>query len=234
MKWQCVICSAERRTRLRPALCDCGALDSFLPAETAISKFERASEIKTTPRKRYPTGDKELDALLGGGFPAGALVLLWGRGGSGKSRCALRWATKMGNTLALSLEMEKDECIRSGLEAGAKLSNLLYTQDEECELPARGVRCLVLDSISECRDQEAMCARLKEWAQRTLGIVFMVCHATKAGQYKGPSTLQHWGNGEIQVRASKTKPGFARVRFNKSRFCPLGAAFVPVVGLHAV
>jgi len=233
MKWECLICNAQRNTRLAPTLCDCGALDSFLPAEQAASAFTKATDVKAEPRKRYLTGDKELDALTNG-FPAGARVLLWGRGGSGKSRCALRWATHIGKTLALSVEMEEDECVRSAREAGGKLSELVITRDENAQLPSRGVRCLVLDSISECRDQEAMLARLTAWATQTRGIVFMVCHATKAGQYKGPTGLQHWGEAEIRVRASKAKPGMARLTFGKSRFCANGSASVPLVRLHAV
>lgn len=232
MKWQCLICQASRISRLCPTLCECGALDSFLPVEDE-AKFTKASDVKAEPRKRYTCGDKELDALTGG-FPAGARVLLWGRGGSGKSRCALRWATRIGKTLALSLEMETDECVRSAREAGGKISELLITRDEQAELPARGVRCLVLDSISECRDQDAMLARLTAWTQRTRGIVFMVCHATKAGQFRGSSELQHWGDAEIRVRASKAKPGLARLSFGKSRFCANGSATVPLVALHSL
>jgi hypothetical protein len=62
----------------------------------------------------------------------------------------------------------------------------------------------------------------------------MVCHATKAGQFKGSSDLQHWGEAEIQMRASRSKPGTARARFNKSRICALGTVSVPLVKLHAV
>jgi predicted ATP-dependent serine protease len=232
MKWQCAICEATERGGVRPTLCDCGATYSFLPLVTeSAGSFRRASEIDATPKPKHATGDKELDALMGGGFPNGARVLLWGRGGSGKTRCALRWATHIGTTAAYSLEMAEEDFVTSARQAGAKVARLLVNRDEQAD-PPRAARCVVYDSISEAKDPGPVLERLKTWASKTGGIVFLICHATKAGQYKGPSTLQHFGEAEMQVSASRSKPGSARVRINKSRFCQLGRAVVPLVGLH--
>jgi len=234
MKWQCALCDATERGT-KPSLCSqCGAVDSFLPLALAPSAFVRASDVRPSNVKPLPTGDKELDAILAGGFPPKTRVLLWGKGGSGKSRCALRWATRLGKALAVSLEMDEELCARTAREAGARIGNLLITRDEQAQIPTRGVAAVVLDSISECSNQEEVCERLSAWAQQTGGVVFMVCHATKSGQYRGPSTLQHWGDVEMQVSASRRQPGSARVRVNKSRICPLGSAVVPLVALHSV
>lgn len=227
MKWSCVVCSHHLRSGVRPELCAlCGAMRSFIPYE-APSTYERAVDVKAEQLKRYSTGDGAIDTLTGGGFPAGARVLIWGRGGSGKSRCALRWATHIGQALAVSLEMDNELCVRTAREAGACVEKLLITRDEKAELPGKRVRCIVWDSISQAVEPEQACERLSEWAARTQGIVLLVCHATKGGDYRGPSTLQHWGEAELQVR--KSKRGFARVIVNKSRFCPTGSAVVSLV-----
>lgn len=231
MRWACTCCQHSERAHLRPVLCsNCGAPDSFLPDEQSAGAFVAATELKKPPAKRYATGDSDLDTVLGGGIPAGARVLVWGRGGSGKSRCALRWATRIGSTACVSLEMEEGECVRTAREAGGKISQLRITRDEAAPLPR--VRCIVYDSISEARDPEQALERLKDWASSTGGIVLLVCHATKAGDYRGPSTLQHWGEAEIKIR--KAPQGKARAMVLKSRFCPTGSALVPLVGLHSV
>ncbi len=233
MKWNCALCDRSVTARVRPTLCDCGGVDCFLVVAAVESAFKSAAEVSNEILKRYPTGDATLDALTLGGIPAKARILVWGRGGSGKSRCALRWATRIGRTACVSLEMTEADCKRCALEAGGKLSNLLISTDEAADLP-RGVRCIVYDSISEAKDPTLALERLKAWATRTSGLVFVVCHATKAGQFRGPSTLQHWGEAEFKVSASKSQKGHARVRVLKSRFCPGGAVTVPLVGLHAI
>lgn len=238
MKWECTICEHVERSNAKPELCArCGALNCFLPLQSAPSSFQRAADIKPKPVQRLPTGDNELDALLGGGFPPSTRVLVWGVGGSGKSRCALRWATKLagrGHAIAVSLEMDEELCTRTAREAGGKISRLLITRDEAPTLPTRGVQALVYDSISEAQEPEAACKMLSAWAKSSGGIVLLVCHATKDGQYRGPSTLQHWGEVEMQVSAARNQPGSAHLQIKKSRVSPLGVATVPLVGLHAV
>lgn len=236
MKWQCTVCDHTERAHVRPALCNyCGAPDAFLPHEGEHMKrsaFVSATEIKATatPRQRYATRDSDLDAVLGGGVPEGARVLVHGRGGSGKSRCCLRWATRIGSTAIISLEMQEDEAVRTCDEAGGRISQLRVTRDELAPLPR--VRSIVYDSISEARQPELALERLKDWASSTGGIVWLVCHATKSGDYRGPSTLQHWGEAEIKVR--KAKQGHSRALVLKSRFCSTGSALVPLVGLRSV
>lgn len=238
MKWCCCACEVETRSRVRPALCHhCGAVDSYLPAApiNEAGAFKRADRLSSKPAPRLSTGEANLDALLGGGFPAGSTILLWGRGGSGKSRCALRWSTRSGVTACVSLEMTDELCSSTAHSAGGRNDRLLITRDEKAELP-RSARFCVYDSISRAREPAQALERLEQWAKRTGGVAIVVCHATKAGDYRGPSTLQHWGDAEMQVSASKRQPGSARVRVNKSRFCGLGSAVVPIVGatLHLV
>ena len=50
--------------------------------------------VKPTPRKRLSSGIKGLDAMLGGGIPAGYSVLLAGPSGSGKSVLATQFITE--------------------------------------------------------------------------------------------------------------------------------------------
>lgn len=233
MSWTCCTCELVSRARIKPTLCHhCGALDTFLRTAAAAdaSSFQRADTlVSSKPTPRYTTNERELDALLGGGLPAGSTILLWGRGGSGKSRCALRWSTRNALTACVSVEMTEELCTTSCASAGGRLDRLLITRAVDAE-PPRSARFVIYDSISKARDQDAVLDRLEQWAKRTGGVAIAICHATKAGDYRGASTLQHWPDVEIQVSATKKHPGHARVRINKSRFCALGSALVPIVG----
>ncbi len=204
----------------------CGGVSSFVKVEGPHG-LQRASQLATKPTKRYSTGVGELDTALGGGLPAGATVLLWGRGGSGKSRIALRVGTRLGSCLAVSLEMTEELCRDTAASAGGDLDQLYITRDEQRELPR--VRCVVWDSISRTIDQDAALVRLEAWAKKTGGVVLLVCHANKSGDYRGPSTLQHWPDAELRVTQARTRPGQARVRVLKSRFCACASAYVPIV-----
>ena len=233
MRWQCVVCERVKRSSVKPELCDCGALQTFLPVATEASAFKAAATISEEAQQRHPTGDRELDALMLGGIPNSARLLVWGRGGSGKSRCALRWATHIGPTACYSLEMPEDLCKRTAREAGGKLKRLRITRDELADVPS-GARCVVYDSISEAQHPTEALERLKRWATKTGGIVFLVCHANKEGDYRGPSTLQHWPEAELELVGSLDNPGVTQVHVRKSRFCPKGSASAPLVALHAV
>ncbi len=229
MKWTCVICTHNASSTIRPELCSaCGGIRSFAKVEQATA-FRRAVDIQTKTVKRYSTSVGELDTALAGGIPAGATLLLWGRGGAGKSRGALRIGTQLGRCLCVSLEMTDELCRDTAASAGANLSQLYIERDEAIELPTRGFWCVVWDSISRTRDQDGTLTRLEAWAKRTGGIAIVVCHATKAGDFRGPSTLQHWPDAEIRMQQARSKRGMARARVLKSRFCECPAsALVPI------
>lgn len=229
MKWTCVLCESSIHSIVKPELCgNCGGVRSFANVAAEVP-YKRASEIKPSFVKRYSTGIGELDTALGGGIPAGSTIMLWGRGGSGKSRSALRIGTQLGQCLCVSIEMTEELCTATAASAGGNIEKLFITRDESTALPGRGVRCVVWDSISRTVKQEEALVRLEAWAKRTGGVVLLVCHATKGGEYRGPSTLQHWPDAEIRFSQARARPGHARVRVLKSRFCECPAsAYVPI------
>lgn len=75
-----------------------------------------------------PTGSKELDAILGGGYAAGRVHLLEGRPGSGKTTLALQFlmaARDRGETgLYVSLSEGRDELLQSGASHGWNLDGI--------------------------------------------------------------------------------------------------------------
>lgn len=235
--WTCTNCDETTTGAIAPALCEvCGALDSFeATIENSLSRAVPATSLLNHTFKRIPSGDKDLDELLAGGFAQGTRVLAWGRGGCGKSRATLRWSSKLGKTLALSLEMHPALTAQSALGAGAELDalHIIDTYEHfEAEARAHRARVTLLDSISDGvpRDQQlSVLQRLKVWAESTGGIAIVICHANKRGSYAGRTWLEHWPEYLLKFAAEDQAPGFARVSVKKSRFCPKGSALVPIV-----
>src|SRR5699024_8449592 len=71
------------------------------PAPTTISVDELARpipEVDATHAEGFPTGVSEFDRVLGSGLVPGAVILLAGEPGSGKSTVALDIAVQVANT----------------------------------------------------------------------------------------------------------------------------------------
>lgn len=223
--WQCPECAAVAFRRVRPGSCaECGAY----PLEPALPTSERADAVSAEAPERDPTGEAELDALLGGGLVRGSRALLYGRGGTGKSRCAFRWGTHIGTTLALSLEMPVALAALSARDAGADLSRLhLLTSHESLVAEARivGARVVIVDSLSEHPDASACLRQLGELA--TLGVTSIyIAHRTIAGHAKGGSRVQHAPDYELFLSRAGSDDGPVRVAVRKSRFSGTGEASV--------
>lgn len=232
MQWACVICEYREACTVEPKLCGrCGACDTFAPLELEVKKPRRARELlNSTHYERIPTGDANLDILLEGGFVRGHTVLVWGKGGSGKSRVCLRWASMMpGLAGVISLEMADSLAAFAADSAGADIDNLDIS--ETLLTPTPAYRTLVLDSISVMPDKQAasVCAELTTWAKQTGGIAFVICHITKGGDLAGRGWLEHWPDYVLRVSQARKVRG-ARIRVMKSRFSPCETCVVPLVG----
>lgn len=230
MQWSCILCRYREHSSHQPTLCDrCGALDSYAADIEEPVILPTATELLQRGKfHRLETGDVNLDNLLLGGIVAGSTVMLWGRGGSGKSRVALRWASFMGQSLVLSLEMADSLCAHSANSAGAIIENLDIS--ELVIAPSVQHRTIILDSLSELPENEgkALAVRLKQWAKDTKGIVFLIVHMTKSGEYAGRNWIRHWPDYELRVSQAKKVQG-ARVSVLKSRYSPLDSVVVPLV-----
>jgi len=174
---------------------------------------------------RIETGEADVDEMLFGGLVEGSRTLLWGRGGTGKSRLAMRWSTGTCNALYISLEMYEPIAAQSARSVGADVNRLFVTESyERFGRKARecGARIVVLDSISVVPriEQKELLEDLTRWAERNRGVVIVICHQNKHGQHAGSHAIQHWGDCEIFLKHSKS--GAVIVQVLKSRGCPVG------------
>lgn len=161
---------------------------------------------------RLATGIHEFDFVLGGGVVPGAMVLVGGEPGIGKSTILLQVAARLeaaghrtlyvsGEESPLQVKLRAD---RLGASAGA-VSLLGETNLETILATAASTRptVMMVDSIQTVftGDLEGApgnvgqvrecAARLMRFAKESGTAVFVVGHVTKGGGIAGPKTLEH-------------------------------------------
>ena len=183
--------------------------------------FGEGGQVLETPRlrdvvgaeeHRLKTGIAEFDFVLGGGVVPGAMVLVGGEPGIGKSTILLQVAARLeaaghgalyvsGEESPLQVKLRAD---RLGADAGS-VSLLGETNLETILATAATVapKVMVVDSIQTVftGDLEGApgnvgqvrecAARLMRFAKESGTAVFVVGHVTKGGGIAGPKTLEH-------------------------------------------
>ena len=169
-------------------------------------------EIQTTDTERTTTGIDELDAVLGGGLVPGAVALIGGEPGIGKSTLLLQAASAIaaaGRTVLYATGEESAAQVRlRGDRLGVHSRNLLVLAETDVDAIVARARetkanVLVVDSIQavRCSDLESIAgsvaqvrecaARLVTHAKSTGVPVLLVGHVTKDGALAGPRVLEH-------------------------------------------
>jgi DNA repair protein RadA/Sms len=198
-----------------------------------------ANDVEVLPTGHLPTGIGELDRALGGGVVPGAVALLGGDPGIGKSTLLLQvlagWSHgECGPALYVTGEESPQQVVlrarRLGVDArGLRL--LAETRIEEILAQAAiekpGV--MVVDSIQTVYSdllpsapgsvaQVRECgARLVRFAKETGTVTFLVGHVTKEGALAGPRVLEHMVDTVLYFEADAGQR-FRLVRAVKNRF----------------
>ena len=241
---------------------DCGAWNSLSEsiAETggtrprapaAPGRPVAASSVDLAPDTRTETKLSELDRVLGGGLVAGAVVLVGGEPGIGKSTLLLQVLAGLadGAGTARTLYVTGEESIRQvalrakRLEVAADRVRLLAETRVETVLDVlarESPRIVVIDSIqtmftdalqsapgSVAQVRESA-ARLARHAKEHAVSVLLVGHVTKDGALAGPRVLEHMVDTVLYFE-SEADRRFRVIRAVKNRF---GAA--NEIGLFAM
>src|SRR5207253_1036050 len=162
--------------------------------------------------RRWQTGLREFDFVLGGGIVPGSVVLVGGKPGIGKSTLLLQCAARLEQagvpTLYVSGEESPDQirlrAARLTVDAGA-VHVLGETRLEAIthHAHALGARVVLVDSIQTTYTDELegapgnvgqvreCAARLMRFAKEAGPAVLLVGHVTKGGGIAGPKTLEH-------------------------------------------
>jgi len=201
------------------------------PKVTALKDVTRAAEV------RVSTGIGELDRVLGGGLVEGAVVLVGGDPGIGKSTLLLQAVAKMAAQLpALYVTGEESLAQVAGraMRLDLPLDNLQALAETGVESILRHAaeakpRLIVADSVqtlwtetltaapgsvSQVRESAA---RLVRYAKETGTAVFLVGHVTKEGGIAGPRVLEHMVDAVLYFEG-ESGSRFRVLRAFKNRF----------------
>ncbi|MCY4756549.1 DNA repair protein RadA [Pelomonas aquatica] len=195
------------------------------------------SEIEASDFERTPTGQEELDRVLGGGIVAGGVVLIGGDPGIGKSTLLLQAVESLSQTVKVLYvtgeESGAQVAMRSrrlGL-AGDKvrvlaeigLEKILATLDAEqpdfCVIDS--IQTLYSEQLSSAPGSVAQvrecAAQLTRTAKARGCSIVLVGHVTKEGALAGPRVLEHIVDTVLYFEGD-THSSFRLVRAIKNRF----------------
>ncbi|RRD93749.1 DNA repair protein RadA [Clostridiales bacterium COT073_COT-073] len=202
------------------------------------AKPENLKDISLTDEIRISTGLSELDRVLGGGVMEGAVVLIGGDPGIGKSTLLLQICQRLGSQKKKILYVSGEESLRQiklrAERLGVNEDNLLIYSEVGFNLIEETIAVedpdiLMIDSIqtvyqpevssaagsvSQVREVTANLVRLA----KTRGMaVFIVGHVTKEGLIAGPRVLEHMVDTVLYFEGDKNA-AYRLLRAVKNRF----------------
>jgi len=201
------------------------------------ARLQNLSEIEARETERIPTGIGEFDRALGGGLVAGAVVLIGGDPGIGKSTLLLQALSHLsldqkvlyisgeesGEQVALRARRLSLDTTRLQLMAEINLERILATLQAEKPLVAvvDSIQTLWSDQLSSAPGSVAQvreCAAQLTRLAKQVGItVILVGHVTKEGALAGPRVLEHIVDTVLYFEGD-THSSFRLVRACKNRF----------------
>lgn len=194
------------------------------------------TEVTGEKEQRRPSGSRELDRVLGGGLVAGALMLIGGEPGIGKSTLMLQVALQIKNVKVLYISGEESEgqlrmrATRLGMEQ-PQCFILTETDTERIFKHIDGLQpqMVVVDSIQTLTtpniDSSAgsisqireCAAEFQRYSKETGTPVFLIGHITKEGSLAGPKILEHMVDTVLQFEGDHNHV-YRILRATKNRF----------------
>ena len=197
-------------------------------------------EVDVQDAEAVPTGIGELDRVLGGGLVPGAVVLLAGEPGIGKSTLLLEAAAAYANTGARTLVITGEEsAAQVKLRAdriGALSKNLYLAAETDLgsvlgQVAAVEPRLLIVDSVQTIASaavdgtpggvtqvREVAAALIRDAKERNMACV-LVGHVTKDGSIAGPRILEHLVDVVLQFEGDRAS-SLRMIRAAKNRYGP--------------
>ena len=211
-KWlgQCPMCK-EWNTFVEEKVITSSVSASVKTDRDIEKKIVALSQVNTDEQKRFQTGMKELDRVLGGGIVPGSLVLVGGDPGIGKSTLLLQVCQKLAKERQVLYISGEESLVQIKLRAN-RMGDFSNNMKLFCETNLGTIRdviekkqpeFVVIDSIQTMYSEEVASApgsvsQVRESTNvfmqlsKGLGItIFIVGHVTKEGTVAGPRVLEH-------------------------------------------
>ena len=224
---------------------DCASWNTLTETTISVPKPAAGPGIAATTLQalpndieaRHATGFDEFDRVLGGGLVPGAVILLGGDPGVGKSTLLQQVSASLMQELPLcyatgeeSLRQIGQRSLRLGLDAASmnlladtSLENVL-DQAQRCK-----ARVLVIDSMQTMTSENLPSApgsvaqlregvgRIVQFAKQNEVSVFIIGHVTKEGAIAGPRVVEHMLDTVLYFESDPSSR-YTLIRSVKNRF----------------
>ena len=187
-----------------------GSVDKNEKNNSKVSpdKIVNLNDLKDSPNFRLETTISELDGVLGGGIVKGALILLGGDPGVGKSTLALQIAQNIKDTLYISGEESANQIKIRAERLKVNLGQFKFLAQTNIEKILSTIEdqkppLVIVDSIQTMTSIEASgssgsVSQITSVASQLIGLakkldipIIIIGHVTKDGIVAGPKTLEH-------------------------------------------
>lgn len=238
-KWQgrCPLCgewNTLEETIVLPAANGNSRFQSWASGQSAVQLLAEVSAVEV---QRTPTGMNELDRVLGGGLVDGAVILLGGDPGIGKSTLLLQTIALLAeeeSVLYVSGEESAQQVALRAQRLGIQADRVHLLAEIRVEAISAAIarlnpKVVVIDSIqtmysdsitsapgsvSQVRECAAQLTRLAK--QQGISML-LVGHVTKDGAIAGPRVLEHMVDTVLYFEG-ETHSNYRMIRAIKNRF----------------
>jgi DNA repair protein RadA/Sms len=236
LKWQgqCPHCSAWNT--LLETVAEKTTSSRYHPLAES-SRLTRLDEVEANEAPRLATGITELDRVLGGGLVRGAVVLIGGDPGIGKSTLLLQALTLMSERCKVVYVSGEESAQQIALRSrrlqvdSGKVDFLAEIQLERIlnVLNIEKPDVAVIDSIQTVYSESLQsapgsvaqvrecAAQLTRFAKTGEGALLLVGHVTKEGAIAGPRVLEHMVDAVLYFEGD-AHSSFRLIRTIKNRF----------------
>jgi DNA repair protein RadA/Sms len=224
---------------------DCAAWNTLVQTQIAASRSAQepggsVASLDSLPEdltRRHSTGFAEFDRVLGGGLVPGAVILLGGDPGVGKSTLLQQVSAKLSEELAVVYATGEESLRQIGQRSqrlGLVSPDLKLLADTALEhvLDQSGktaAKTLVIDSIQTMSSSDLPSApgsvaqlrecvgRVVQFAKRNEVAVFVIGHVTKEGAIAGPRVVEHMVDTVLYFESDPASR-YTLIRSVKNRF----------------
>ncbi len=218
-----------------------GNEDARIKTEGRVVEPQNISSIKAKKFSKTESGIGEFDRVIGGGIISGAVILLGGDPGIGKSTLALQISDKISeisknNSLYISGEESATQVKMRADRLGTKSLGLQFLSETNIDNIIATINdinpgLIILDSIQTVYSNDFDSAagsvvQVRESANRLIRCakesnipVILIGHVTKGGEVAGPKTLEHLVDTVLYFEGDRFH-NFRILRATKNRFGP--------------
>ncbi|HEX7511377.1 MAG TPA: DNA repair protein RadA, partial [Chitinivibrionales bacterium] len=211
-------------------------------AAAQAKEIVELSSCKPSSTARISSAFPEIDRVLGGGLVPGALILLGGDPGIGKSTLLLQlcaaWSRQSKKSMYISGEESAEQIFLRASRLGVGESSLSLLTETSIEAVCAALTrarpdIVIIDSIqtmfsealesapgtvSQVRESASLLLR---YAKETNTVIVLIGHVTKEGAIAGPRVLEHMVDTVLYFEGDSHYQ-FRIVRAVKNRYGPSG------------